>query len=188
MYYGKPKRQRIAIGGKNIWFDSKLELSLAEWFEANGFAERWQRPSGIEVNGARYTYDFELAIQRGAKTVRALIEVKPAKKYITPAMRTRMILTAQHYKDSVILLYFGGEKKWYELEPKTRKLIATTTPLPGAVKLKSLPKPLTLPSSRTKSHAYEKRFHPILSSIGFVLNVLIELITGPKTKRKSRRR
>lgn len=185
MYRYKARPGVVEVNGKRIHVDSQNEAKLIGWFEASGFSGLWQRTNlGAANGGSRYTNDFELSVLDGGQTKRAIIEAKPFKRALTPNIVKRMQGTAAYYKTDLMLLYARQENAWYRIDAKTGAISDCGVPVPGKLPLSRLPKPFSLTAEKRGGRYYARRFNPV----GWLADVVIGIVQGPKPKRRRARR
>ena len=184
-YRIKANASYVTINGKRIHVDSQLEGRVLHELEASGFHDRWQRTEiGVTIGNSRYTPDLDLAVEYGGKTQRVPVEIKPYKLALTPSTIKRIIGVSSYYKTDLFLLYAGREKMWYRFDYATQTLIEFGLPVPGVAPLSKLPKTISLSSQKFRGKYYQRKLNPV----GWFADLVIELIQGPKPKRRYRRR
>jgi hypothetical protein len=149
-------KQQIRIGRKhwanvedqNVHLDSENEeVALNRFVERYGFHGQWIRPNfGLKHAGVRYRHDFELAIDDFGKTGRAIVEVKQTREDFKLETARRMRTVARHYNSDFIYLYATTPDKWYQISTHGELAVkACAPPMPGAMPIRDLYKPLRYP-------------------------------------------
>lgn len=191
MYRGRSHHHWAEVGGQRVFFDSDLEERVLRDLEANGFSGRWHKPDfGLNVRRYNYTPDIELSVQFEGMTHRALVEIKPYRQAFSNYISRRMRHVAGYYFSDLLLLYADKEKRWYRIDRKTGALSDFGRPVPGALPLKKLYKPIGIPAPRVYNHHYKKRLTPVLSTVGFLLESIVVVLQGPSMppRRRSAKR
>lgn len=151
--------QELTIGGQRIRVDSKLEATVIQWLEANGYSGCWRRSDkGLHAGGANYTPDLELGVELDGKTYLALIEIKPALHFMTPYIKRRMIATSKHYFAELLFVYADKEKQWYRLDKTSHELFLCELPPPSRISENKLYRPLSLAAPSVGNHTYKRRW------------------------------
>jgi len=189
IYHSRGNKHTAVIGGKSVAVDSNLEERVLRWLEDNGFANRWEKPAiGLNEGVSNYTHDVDLSIQLDGLTHRALVEIKPSKKYFTAYISRRMRGVAKFYNAAILLLYCEKENIWYRVDVKTGALSEFGVPVPGKLTINILHRPLAWDACSIYAHRYKKRIRPGIIFIRGLADTMETLIVGPKTRKRRRRR
>lgn len=168
----------VVIGGISATVDSLLEERVIRHLDSNGFHGLWDKPLvGLNVGDSNYTPDIELSVQMDGMTHRAIVEIKPAKRFLTSNILRRMIAIAGYYHSHMLLLYADKEKSWYRIDVKTSAVLPCAPPTPGSIPIAKLYKPASLPSRSVYNHAYTKAALPTMGNA--FIEFLIALIAAP---------
>lgn len=193
------KSWQVAIGGKTVCVDSKLEERVLEWLEDNGFSNRWDKPDiGLHAGGKNYTPDVYLMIEYEGLSHRAIVEIKPVLHHyifgFNDYIFKRMCKAARVFFADILLLYVEEDNTWYRINSKTGGLTNFGIPVPARITIDKAYKPLTIRAKSVYSHQYSERLdhamaRSTLSATTSVLQTAIQGLFGfTKPKRKTRRR
>jgi hypothetical protein len=189
MYNGKALTRTVDIDGKSISVDSALEERVIRQLQQTGYASMWRRTEhGLSVGPYNYTPDLELSLLFEGMIHRALIEIKPAKRYFNADISRRMRGVAPYYLTKLLLLYADQEKQWYRIDIKTGRLSAIKLPPPGGTPIEKLYKPWSLPGKRIYNHSYTKRFNPLFLLLRVIAEILEAVLSPPQKKPYKTRR
>lgn len=192
MYYGRSVSRSVAIGNQKVVVDSKLEERVLRHLEETGFQNLWLKPSkGVHLGKDNYTPDIELSVEIDGQTHLAVVEIKPTKPHFTQNQKRRMIGIAGHYKTDVLLLYTEKQDRWYRIDAKSGQLTEFGAPRPGAILIKDLYKPWTIPARPVYSHRYRQAAIPAIGN--GILDTIVAILASPfvsppKGRRRSHRR
>lgn len=172
-------RHPLSVDGQTIWLDSMTEeIALCRFIDQYGFAGKWERPQfGIKHLGKFYTPDFELAIEDGTRTSRALVEVKQYKRDCVKNICERMRAVAGHYFTKDVFLYTASKDEWYQLNIRTGELELCSPPRPGRLNMVELAKPWHFKVSNFYGRRYRRSFWDVFFSL-----------LSPKSNRRRRRK
>lgn len=154
------KRHEFSIDGQTVWLDSLNEaIALDRFVNQYGFSGKWDRPQfGVMHGGKQYTPDFELAVQDGSFTSRAIVEVKEYKRDCLKATRQRMCTIARHYNTKHVFLYAVKKDEWFGIDADTTELIPCLAPLPGNTPVAQLYKPMRFKTTNYYGRTYYQSY------------------------------
>jgi hypothetical protein len=161
------------IGDKDILVDSDLEERVLRWLEINNYSYS-RSDVGVSYWGSNYTPDVLLSVLYKNETYGAIVEIKPAKSFMTPYILRRMCKAGSKYSN-LLLLYAEKENMWYRINPKTYEFTEFGVPVHGRIPIEGIYSPWSTAAKSVYYHKYKKPVEPVKRVIEFSLDVATDI-------------